>query len=569
MIQNAWVPQHPGLIDNLRVYLDNHRKWAGEVAAAVIKGRGSLRVATDATQCSYGKFLASTEVETYRTEFSELTDALDASREAHEHLHASALSIRDALQAGDGAEAARLFTKVTQSALAELTDYLDVAIMNEEFVVAAGEDAQTLFEDKTLTALVEVQQVLADLKRRSVELVDGMDQANAVYASQTKPNLEKVQSLLAEARGITMKNIMTDEQMLQSASHTKTATVLISLVAVAVGIVLAYFIARGLVRTLKRIIQGLTLSANQVTSAAGQVASSSQSMAEGASQQASSLEETSASLEQMSSMTRQNSDHAIEANDLMGETAHVVQAGAKSMTEMSQAIDNIRSSADETAKIIKTIDEIAFQTNLLALNAAVEAARAGDAGKGFAVVAQEVRSLAQRSAEAARNTSELLEQSRQHAIRGVTVTGEVAEALQQIQRSAEKVGQGIDQVNRAVNQMDQVTQANAANSEQAASASEELSAQASELNDMVATLAVMVGGAASDSDGAGRAPRERRAADARASHVAPPPKAESRMPGASRMDAFTANEDMEDAPPATELTPEDVLLIDDSEGDEF
>ena len=181
------------------------------------------------------------------------------------------------------------------------------------------------------------------------------------------------------------------------------------------------------------------------------------------------------------------------------------------MKRMAVAIDQIKSSSDQTAKILKTIDEIAFQTNLLALNAAVEAARAGDAGKGFAVVAEEVRNLAMRSAEAAKNTATLIEESQKNADNGVTVSAEVAEILSQIVIGSQKVtqlsaevsagsneqAQGIEQVNVAVAQMDKVTQSNAANAEESASASEELSAQARELNDMVNTLVQIVGGSGS------------------------------------------------------------------------
>jgi methyl-accepting chemotaxis protein len=172
------------------------------------------------------------------------------------------------------------------------------------------------------------------------------------------------------------------------------------------------------------------------------------------------------------------------------------------------AIQKIKSSSDETAKIIKTIDEIAFQTNLLALNAAVEAARAGDAGKGFAVVAEEVRNLAQRSAEAARNTAALIEGSQQNAENGVNVSKDVESILLRIAENTQKLSQlngevssasneqskGIDQVNTAMTEMDKVTQSNAANAEECASASEELSAQASELKEMVNQLMQLVGG---------------------------------------------------------------------------
>jgi methyl-accepting chemotaxis protein len=182
------------------------------------------------------------------------------------------------------------------------------------------------------------------------------------------------------------------------------------------------------------------------------------------------------------------------------------------MLRMADAIQRIKASSDDTARIIKTIDEIAFQTNLLALNAAVEAARAGDAGKGFAVVAEEVRNLAQRSAEAAKNTAALIVESQQNAADGVNVSTEVASTLNQIvdgivrmnelvngvSTASEEQARGAEEVNRAVEQMDKLTQTNAASAEESASASEELSAQAKELRDMVNVLVAVVGGAGQD-----------------------------------------------------------------------
>ncbi len=182
------------------------------------------------------------------------------------------------------------------------------------------------------------------------------------------------------------------------------------------------------------------------------------------------------------------------------------------MERMSAAIDDIQKSSEETSKIVKTIDEIAFQTNLLALNAAVEAARAGDAGKGFAVVAEEVRNLAQRSAEAAKNTADMIQEAVKNSEGGVAISQEVTEGFQEITDGIAKVNslvaeiaaasneqaQGIEQINTAVAQTDQVTQQNAANAEESASAAEEISAQSDELRSMVDrfTLSNTVSGAA-------------------------------------------------------------------------
>jgi methyl-accepting chemotaxis protein len=242
------------------------------------------------------------------------------------------------------------------------------------------------------------------------------------------------------------------------------------------------------------------------------VSSASQSLAEGSSSQAASIEETSASLEEMSGMTNRNAENSHKANELTSQARSAADKGATDMAAMALAMQDIKVSSDDIAKIIKTIDEIAFQTNILALNAAVEAARAGEAGMGFAVVADEVRNLAQRSAQAAKETAVKIETAIGKTSQGVVISGKVAANLAEIVSKARQVDelvaevatasreqtQGINQINSAVGQMDKVTQANAASAEESAAASEELNSQAHVMKQAVAELLRLVGQTSSD-----------------------------------------------------------------------
>jgi methyl-accepting chemotaxis protein len=283
--------------------------------------------------------------------------------------------------------------------------------------------------------------------------------------------------------------------------------------AILVSITLSFVIVRAINKALRNVTSSLSAASERVASASSQVSGSSQSLAQGASTQAAALEETSSSLAEMSSLTRKNADTAQQASSLSADAKKSADSGNLAMNRMSSAINEIQKSADETAKIIKVIDEIAFQTNLLALNAAVEAARAGEAGKGFAVVAEEVRNLAMRSAEAAKNTSSLIEGSVNSARNGVAISSEVAKMLEEITTAANKVNSlvreiaeasktqsmGIDQVSTAVGQMDKITQSNAANAEESASASQELTSQAQHMKAIVDDLLTLVEGAHSSS----------------------------------------------------------------------
>jgi methyl-accepting chemotaxis protein len=286
--------------------------------------------------------------------------------------------------------------------------------------------------------------------------------------------------------------------------------------AVVLGTLIALLLSRSITGPIRRIIEGLNNGSDQVASASHQVASGSQSLAEGAAQQAASIEETSSSLEEMASMTKKNAENANEARTMMGEAGQIVDRVNRHMADMLKAIEEITRSSEETGKIIKTIDEIAFQTNLLALNAAVEAARAGEAGAGFAVVADEVRRLALRAAEAAKNTSDLIEntikavkngnhitRTTQEAFRdNMEISLKVASLVDEISAASNEQAQGIEEINRAVTEMDKVVQQVAANAEESASASEEMSAQSEQMQAYVAQLVTMVGGrAAVDGEG--------------------------------------------------------------------
>ena len=282
-------------------------------------------------------------------------------------------------------------------------------------------------------------------------------------------------------------------------------------------ILLLYFISKSITQPINRVAKGLSEGAEQVATAADQVSSASQQLAEGNSEQAAAIEETSSSLEEMAAMTRRNAENAAQTNQLMKEVTEIVNQANQAMERLTGSMTQIARASEETQKIIKTIDEIAFQTNLLALNAAVEAARAGDTGAGFAVVADEVRSLAMRAADAARNTagliqatvsnvkvgSDLVETTGRDFSQVATRASKMAELIDEVASASQEQAQGVDQLDKAVTEMDKVVQQNAANAEESASASMEMKSQAEHLKEFVGGLVKLVGGANSNGNVAG------------------------------------------------------------------
>jgi len=423
----------------------------------------------DASECEFGKWLA-----TFKTDNEKLSKYIEDIIPIHNEFHSTIKKIKYAVKEGN------------------------------------FDNANMIYKTNLEPAAKSISRNLNNVR----EIMVG--QSEQIYKEMLKFGFAELIPKQKEVLDVTgkLKKVIADEQLMDielSKSSAKSSKIMIFagiVFGVIIALLIGTYIAASTTRVVRRIADGLADGADQVAAASAQASSSGQSLAESSSQQAAAIEETSSAMEEIASMTRQNADNASEAERLMRETKQIVSEANASMDTLAESMIEINRASEETSKIIKTIDEIAFQTNLLALNAAVEAARAGEAGAGFAVVADEVRSLAMRAAEAAKNTAALIEATVTKAKAGMSITEQTKSIFAKVAYSTEKVSEllgeiaaasreqrdGIDQISRAVSEIDKAIQSNAANAEESASASEELNAQAEQLRYHVSELLALVNG---------------------------------------------------------------------------
>lgn len=393
---------------------------------------------------------------------------------------------------------------------------------NKQEMTQAYQEFQTSFEEAEKTFVTEQGKELLEqikesagkawpLMNQALELSLNSDNAEVkdFLANQVTPATKELIGYLHETFSLGERNIQLEMSVAQQVySNSLTFLIVLFCIFMASGTFLAYYITRSITKSMNAITSRIREGAQQVAAASGQLSASAGQLSQGSTEQAAAIEETSSTLQESASMMDQNLTNTKQAAQLSEHAKDAADKGNHEMQEMMSSIQEIKKSSDQIAKIIKVIDDIAFQTNILALNAAIEAARAGDAGMGFAVVAEEVRNLAGRSAQAAKDTSAIIESNIELSTKGVSIAGKVREALNEITIQSKKVNElmdevaaasqeqslGIEQVNKSIAQVTVVTQQNAANAEESASAAEELNAQSENMKQIVEELSMLVYG---------------------------------------------------------------------------
>jgi len=504
-IQKIYVPADPDILIRLRNLSDGHTKWLLSITVAVIEGALVLDVDTDKSEL--GRFLASDETGSYIKKFPDLKVAIEAAREPHRRVYEAVADLEKVLYDENDLRAREILANWLLPENEKLSSHLQDAVRIQTALLGQ-EPARQIYETKTVPNLNHTVEVLQKIRAEAELMSERARKSSRIYASETLPALQTFQDILDSIRNEAKDCMVKDVVMLDAAKEAKRNVSATAIAAIIIGVLAAFFIVRRIVTLLKKMSDQIEEMAGQITSASGQISSASQELAERSAEQASCLQESSSYLEELSSMTRQNADNANQADNLVKEAGRIVDKANCFVEELTSSMEDISESSKETFNIITTIDEIAFQTNLLALNAAVEAARAGEAGAGFAVVAGEVKNLAMRAADAAKNTSALIEGTVKKIGDGSELVTRTSKAFSDVAQASSKIGlliteiaatsneqaQGIGLVNQTVTGMDKITQGNAASSQENAAASEELDAQTGQMKGIVAQLAELVRG---------------------------------------------------------------------------
>jgi methyl-accepting chemotaxis protein len=551
-INDIWIPRHEGLRSQLKDRLDDHRKWAGQVATSIIKSE-KIQVEADAEKCAFGVFLAGEENHQLEKGWPEYAKVMDEIRTLHKELHESVHALNkvdlddaDAMQIRE-----KIFSEKTMPYLEKVAAKFQQVIEMENERIAAQRKARDILEEQSLVLASKVQDALSHAVTGGMKIQKemetkvaqrGLDCENAVawqnflfliatilgtvvalvvafvtvrsivkpvafvqrtlgkMAGMLQTTAEMMENRLAEGDWTATAEIETDQKELEeihamAQRKDEIGRMCHSQEAMANALIKTNEATNMVIDQVNEALGTVQETVDQVASGGQQVSEASQSLSQGATEQAASIEEINSSMTELGDKTNLNAQSAREANGLAENANHSAVEGSEKMNTLMESIGRITQRAEEVQKVNKVIDEIAFQTNLLALNAAVEAARAGQHGKGFAVVAEEVRNLAARSAQAAQETTEMIngvvaeigegnviaEQTSQRLNEIAENVAKTNELVREIATASSEQAQGVAEINNGLNQIDQVTQQNTANAEETASASEEMNQQATGL----------------------------------------------------------------------------------------